>query len=124
MATATAFKAVVLEGLEVVFIVVAVGATGGTLLPASLGAAAAGVLVIALGLIVHKPLARVPENTLKFTVGVLITSFGAFWVGEGAGFGWPGGDWAIPGLAALFLAAALAAVPVARARPLPVGAAA
>lgn len=122
VATVTAFKAVVLEGIEVVFIVIAVGATGGMLLSASLGAAAAGVLVIALGLIVHRPLARVPENTLKFAVGVLLTSFGIFWLGEGARFEWPGGDWAIPVVAAILLVAALAAIPVAKSRRRQIGA--
>ena len=81
----TTFKAVILEGLEVVFIVIAVGVGGGMLLPASLGAATALVLVVALGLVVHRPLARVPENALKFTVGILITTFGMFWIGEGLG---------------------------------------
>ena len=79
----TTFKAVILEGLEVVFIVIAIGAAGGMLLPATLGAAVALALVVALGLVLHRPLARVPENALKFTVGVLITSFGMFWIGEG-----------------------------------------
>src|SRR5579871_4910274 len=75
VAVATAFKAVVLEGLEVVFIVIATGAVGkhgNMLIPASVGAAAAGLIVILLGLIVHRPLARVPENTLKFVVGILL----------------------------------------------------
>lgn len=106
----TTFKAVVLEGLEVVFIVIAIGAGGGMLLPATLGAAAALALVIALGLALHRPLARVPENALKFTVGVLITSFGVFWIGEGLGFAWPGEEWSLPGIALVLLAVSLATV--------------
>ncbi|HEX9445139.1 MAG TPA: hypothetical protein VGA73_13525 [Candidatus Binatia bacterium] len=116
IAVATAFKAVVLEGLEVVFIVIAVGAVGHMLVPASAGAAAAGVLVLALGLALGRPLARVPENTLKFAVGVLISAFGVFWVGEGLGFHWPGNDLSIFGLTAGFLLAALIMVPAARRR--------
>lgn len=88
IAIITTFKAVVIEGLEVVFIVIAVGSVRGMILPASLGAAAAGVLVIGLGLAIHKPLALVPENTLKFVVGLLLSSFGVFWLGEGLGFPW------------------------------------
>lgn len=106
----TTFKATVLEGLEVVFIVIAIGAGGGMLLPASLGAAAALVLVVALGLALHHPLARVPENALKFTVGILITTFGVFWIGEGLGLAWPGDDWALLWLALVILAASLATV--------------
>ena len=108
------FNAVVLEGLEVVFIVVALGATGGMLIPASLGAAAAGVVVILLGFIVHRPLARVPENSLKFVVGILVSSFGVFWVGEGAGFAWVGRDLAIVGIALILLLASVLTVPIAR----------
>jgi uncharacterized membrane protein len=99
----TSFNATFIEGLEVVFIVIAVGSTGRALLPAAAGAAAAGFLVILLGLVVHRPLARVPENTLKFTVGLILTSFGAFWIGEGLKFHWPGGDLALPGLFVIFL---------------------
>ena len=110
IAIVTAFKAVVLEGLEVVFIVLAIGAAAGLLVPASLGALAACGLVVIVGCAVHRPLARIPENTLKFAVGVLLSAFGAFWVGEGLGFHWPGDDLAIIGIAAFFLAAAAAAV--------------
>ena len=90
-----AFKGVLLEGLEVAFIVVSFGATQGRLGLAVAAAVAAGVLVVVAGLVVRGPLARVPENTLKFAVGVLLTSFGIFWGGEGAGVEWPGGDVAI-----------------------------
>lgn len=110
----TAFKAVVLEGLEVVFIVVAVGAGRGLLVPASLGALAACALVLAIGAVVHRPLARVPENTLKFGVGVMLSAFGVFWTGEGLGVEWPGGDGALFLFAALFLAAGLLAAAMAR----------
>jgi uncharacterized membrane protein len=114
IAVATTFKAVVLEGVEVVFIVIGIGGTAGTLLPASLGAATAGLLVIALGVVLHRPLARIPENALKFAVGVLISAFGIFWLAEGFGFTWPGEDLAIIGLAGVLLAVALAAVMVLR----------
>ena len=90
-----AFKGVLLEGLEVAFIVVSFGATQGRLGLAAAAAAAAGVLVVVAGLLVRGPLERVPENTLKFVVGVLLTSFGVFWGAEGAGVEWPGGDVAI-----------------------------
>ena len=80
-----------IEGLEVIFIVIATGA-GGNWLQASLGAAVAGLLVLLLGLIVHKPLTQIPENSLKYAVGVILTAFGTFWIGEGAGIKWPGSD--------------------------------
>jgi uncharacterized membrane protein len=114
LAGLASFKAVVLEGLEVVFIVIAVGAGRGLVVPASFGALAACVLVLAVGLFVHRPLARVPENTLKFAVGVMLSAFGVFWVGEGLGVPWPGEDLAIPAIAMLFLLSALAAVRAAR----------
>ena len=103
----TAFKAVVLEGIEVVFVVIAVGAGRGMLWPASLGALAACVIVLLVGFAVHKPLSRVPENTLKFGVGVMLSAFGVFWTGEGLGITWPGSDFAIVVFAALFLALGL-----------------
>lgn len=108
IAVITTFKAVVLEGVEVVFIVVAVGAANDMLLPASLGAAVAGALVIGLGIAIHRPLARVPENALKFTVGVLISAFGCFWIGEGLGFAWPGEDLAILGMIVMLAGIGLA----------------
>jgi uncharacterized membrane protein len=90
-----AFKGVLLEGLEVIFIVLTFGANQHDV---GLAAAAAGVavgLVALAGLLVHRPLARVPENALKFVVGVMLTSFGTFWGAEGAGAHWPGGDAAL-----------------------------
>ncbi len=112
VAVASAFKITMLEGLEVVFIVIAVGAGGsGLLIPASLGALAALVVVVLLGLIVHRPLASIPENTLKFLVGVLLSAFGTFWVGEGMGFAWPGEDWSILALIGGFLVIARLTVP-------------
>ena len=110
----TAFKAVVLEGVEVAFVVVAVGAGRDMLWPASLGALAAVAIVLAIGLVVHKPLARVPENTLKFGVGVMLSAFGLFWAGEGLGIAWPGDDGAILFFAAAFASTGLALVPWAR----------
>jgi uncharacterized membrane protein len=108
------FKAVLLEGIEVVFIVLAVGAGHGLLVPASIGAVAACLLVVAIGFALHRPLARVPENTLKFVVGVMLSAFGVFWTGEGLGVTWPGEDLAIIAFAVLFLITALLAVTLAR----------
>jgi len=101
------FKGVLLEGLEVAFIVVTFGANQGSIPLAVVGAVAAVVLVTVAGVVVRGPLARVPENTLKFVVGVLLTSFGTFWGAEGAGAHWPGSDVALLGVIAVVLAAAL-----------------
>jgi Ca2+/H+ antiporter, TMEM165/GDT1 family len=117
LAAVMAFKAVLLEGLEVVFIVIAVGAGRGLLLPASLGALAACVVVLAVGAIVHRPLARVPENTLKFAVGVILCAFGVFWTGEGVGIAWPGGDLLILFFGAVFVLVALSGVAASRQAP-------
>lgn len=114
LAGLVSFKAVVLEGLEVVFVVIAVGAGRGLLGPASLGALAACLLVAGVGFAVHRPLARVPENTVKFAVGVMLSAFGLFWTGEGLGLAWPGQDLAILGFAALFLGVALASIALTR----------
>ena len=90
-----AFKGVLLEGLEVAFIVVTFGANQHSIPLAVVGAAAAIVVVVAAGFAVRHPLARVPENTLKFVVGIMLTSFGTFWGAEGAGAHWPGSDAAL-----------------------------
>ncbi|GAC1399875.1 MAG: hypothetical protein NVSMB59_21490 [Vulcanimicrobiaceae bacterium] len=110
----TAFKAVALEGLEVVFIVIALGATAGALVPASLGAAVAGVVVVGLGLALHRPLATVPENSLKAAVGVMLSAFGTFWTGEGLHVQWPGADLILIALASGYAAAAALAYVIAR----------
>jgi Ca2+/H+ antiporter, TMEM165/GDT1 family len=116
IAVTASFKIVMLEGIEVVFIVIAIGAVSGLLVPAGLGAGAALLVVVALGIVLHRPLARIPENTLKFLVGVLLSAFGAFWVGEGAGVTWPGQDWSILGLIAAFLVVALSMIALCRGR--------
>ena len=93
-----AFKGVLLEGLEVVFIVITFGLNANDMISPTLGAVAAAVVVIVVAFAVHQPLSRVPENTLKFVVGLMLTAFGTFWAGEGVGLEWPGGEWAILGL--------------------------
>jgi uncharacterized membrane protein len=95
LAFATAFKIVMLEGIEVVFIVIAIGASGRLIVPAILGAVAALGVVLGLGVALHRPLANIPENTLKFAVGVLLAAFGTFWVGEGIQLEWPAADWSL-----------------------------
>ncbi|MEA2399858.1 MAG: Ca2+/H+ antiporter, family [Thermoleophilaceae bacterium] len=112
------FKAVLLEGLEVVFIVITFGVNADSVPLAAAGAGAAGLLVLVSGAILHRPLARVPENTLKFAVGLLLATFGTFWAVEGLGFvtqsqaslDWPGGDAAILGLLAVWSAVSYLAV--------------
>ncbi|HLW48143.1 MAG TPA: hypothetical protein VKW09_10305 [bacterium] len=89
------FKGVFLEGVEVVFIVLTFGSAHGSLPLAIGGAAAAVALVSAAGFLVHRPLSRVPENAMKFAVGLMLTTFGIFWAGEGLGIDWPGSDGAI-----------------------------
>ena len=93
-----AFKGVLLEGLEVVFIVIAFGAAQGRFDVAIAGAAVAVALVAVVGVLVRKPLERVPENTIKYTVGVMLTSFGCFWAAEGAGVAWPGDELSLLGV--------------------------
>jgi uncharacterized membrane protein len=104
------FKGVFLEGLEVAFIVVTFGAAHNDF-PLVVGSALAALIVVAaLGIVVHGPLSRVPENTMKFGVGIMLTSFGTFWGAEGAGAQWPGSDTAILALLAAYSAVALALV--------------
>jgi Ca2+/H+ antiporter, TMEM165/GDT1 family len=115
VAFAASFKITMLGGIEVVFIIVAVSAESADLLiPAGVGALAALLVVILLGLALHRPLASIPENTLKFGVGILLAAFGCFWVGEGIGIDWPGADWSILGLIVGFLITALLAVRLCR----------
>jgi uncharacterized membrane protein len=107
---ALSYKAVLLEGLEVAFIVITFGssiqsAAGNGIGSAAIGAAVAGILVITAGALVRAPLTKVPENTLKFVVGVMLTSFGTFWAAEGFNYDWPLKDLFIPILAVIFLLA-------------------
>jgi uncharacterized membrane protein len=109
-----AFKGVFLEGLEVAFIVVTFGGTQGNVGLAAIGAGAALLVVLVAGVFAHAPLSRVPENTLKFAVGVMLSAFGMFWAAEGAGVDWPGGESAIFGLIAFVLAVSMGLVAFAR----------
>jgi uncharacterized membrane protein len=97
-----AFKGVLLEGLEVVFIVISFGSAQGHVGLAAAAAAAAVVLVVLAGVLARGPLERVPENSIKFAVGILLTSFGCFWGAEGAGVDWPGDEASLLGLIAVF----------------------
>lgn len=115
---ALALKSVLLEGLEVAFIVVTFGvssaqtdaAKSAGLRAAALGAFAAVLVVIVVGALLHAPLRRVPENMLKFIVGLMLTTFGTFWAGEGLGVTWWGADAALIGLGAVYLLVAWALV--------------
>ena len=115
-----AFKGVLHEGLEVAFIVITFGSTQGSVGLAALGAGAALVLVVVVGVLVRAPLARVPENTMKFAVGTMLTTFGIFWSAEGAGADWPGNDAALPVVLAFVLALSFSAVVTLRRRRLAV----
>ncbi|HEU5211547.1 MAG TPA: hypothetical protein VFU10_02135 [Gaiellaceae bacterium] len=97
-----AFKGVLLEGLEVVFIVISFGAAQGRWGPAIVGAAVAVLLVLVAGFVVRGPLERVPENTIKFVVGLMLTTFGTFWAAEGAGVDWPGDELSLLAVLAFF----------------------
>lgn len=121
VALSTAFKITMIEGLEVIFIVLAMGSgSRGLLWPAATGALAALAVVVLLGAALRRPVARIPENTLKFVVGVLLCAFGSFWIGEGGGIAWPGGDLFLLVLCLGFLIAALFAVRLAQRRRLAV----
>ncbi len=110
------FMGVLLEGLEVAFIVVTFGAAARQVGLAALGAAAALVLVVGAAVLVHQPLSRVPENWLKFAVGLLLSTFGTFWAAEGAGANWPTSDGAILGLLAVFIVVSFGFVQLLRRR--------
>src|SRR5207245_3355685 len=113
------YKSVLLEGLEVAFIVISFGGSGANGIGlAALGAAAAGLLVIGVGALVQAPLQRIPENTLKFIVGIMLTTFGTFWSGESFGINWPFSDLFLLLLAALYLvASALLITAITRRKP-------
>jgi uncharacterized membrane protein len=111
-----AFKGVLLEGLEVVFIVIAFGSAQGQLGLAAAGAAAAFMVVVIAGVLAKGPLSRVPENTIKFVVGLLLTSFGCFWGSEGAGVDWPGDELSLLGVIGFFAIVSLALVRALRRR--------
>ncbi len=113
------YKSVLLEGLEVAFIVLSFGGSGaGGIGLAALGAAAAGVLVIGVGALVQTPFKQIPENTLKFLVGIMLTTFGTFWSGESFGINWPFSDLFLLLLAALYLvASALLITTITRRKP-------
>lgn len=104
-AVSTAFNGVFLEGLEVVFIVIGLGAAGKALGAATIGAGVAAFIVITAGIVLHRPLNRVPENAMKFVVGIMLTSFGTLWTAEGLGYNWPGKDFFIPVLVVVYVAA-------------------
>jgi uncharacterized membrane protein len=116
VAFTVAFKGVLLEGLEVVFIVITFGLTAGDMTPAIIGAGAAALAVTGIAAVVHQPLSRVPENTLKFVVGLMLTAFGTFWAAEGIGLEWPGQDLAILGLLAFYALASGALIALLRQR--------
>ena len=112
------FKSVFLEGLEVAFIVVTFGSAQGSIPLAAIGAVVAIILVGVAGAAARRPLSRVPENTLKYTVGAMLTTFGIFWAAEGAGAHWPGEDAALPFILAFILAVSFALVTLLRRRRL------
>ena len=103
------FKGTFLEGMEVVFIVLTFGANQHSIGPAAVGALAAVAVVVTVGVLVRSPLSRVPENTMKYVVGVMLTSFGIFWGAEGAGAHWPGSDGALLAVIGITFAVSLAA---------------
>jgi uncharacterized membrane protein len=114
IAALTSFKAVLLEGIEVIVIVIGIGAAGDALQPAAAGAIGACVAVAAAAALLNRPLARVPENALKFAVGVMVSAFGLFWFGEGIGIHWPYGDVALLALMAVLLGTSSIGVRLAR----------
>ena len=113
-----AFKGVVLEGLEVAFIVVTFGAGANHLIGAAIGGIGAVIIVGGIGLALHQSVRRIPRSLLQLIVGILLTTFGTFWAIEGLGIDWPGSDAAIPGLLILYVATALTYITLERNRAL------
>jgi Ca2+/H+ antiporter, TMEM165/GDT1 family len=111
---AVSFKGVLLEGLEVAFIVITFGTSAGRLGEATVGAVLAILLVVIVGIFVHRPLSRVPENGLKFAVGLMLITFGTFWAGEGIGIEWPASDATIVILLGAYAISGVLAIWVAR----------
>lgn len=111
---AVSFKGVLLEGLEVAFIVITFGSSAGHIEASAVGAVVAVLAVVAVGLVVHRPLSRVPENGLKYAVGIMLITFGTFWAGEGIGVEWPASDLTIVMLLVAYAAIGVAAIWVAR----------
>ena len=109
-AFAVAFKGVMLEGFEVVLIVISLGSSSHKLGLAAVAAATAAVVVAGVGALAARQLSEVPENTLKTVVGTMLISFGTFWIGEGAGVSWPGSDLTLPVLIAFFALSAAALI--------------
>ena len=113
------FKGVLLEGLEVAFIVLTFGSSAGNVPLATFAAAVALVVVAVAGVLVRAPLARVPENALKFAVGIMLTTFGIFWAAEGAGADWPGDEASLPFVLAFVILVSLGSVALLRRRRRP-----
>lgn len=118
-AFSVSFKGVFLEGIEVVLIVISLGASQHRLGQAAGAAVLAALVVAGVGVVVARQLSEVPENAMKLVVGVMLTSFGTFWIGEGAGVRWPGSDGFLPALVALFALSAAASVAWVRRWPAP-----
>jgi uncharacterized membrane protein len=110
------FKGVLLEGMEVVFIVLTFGSAQGRVGLAAIGAGAAVAIVAGVGIALRAPLARVPENTMKLAVGIMLTTFGTFWAAEGAGARWPGGDASLPAVLVVVVVAAAGLIRMLRRR--------
>ncbi len=118
LAFVLSFKGVVLEGLEVAFIVVSFGANANQLGPAVIGGVSAVIVIGAIGLVLHGPVSRIPRSLLQLVVGILLTTFGTFWSLEGLGVEWPGSDGAILALLALYLLTAATYITIERRRVL------
>ena len=116
---ATSFNGVFIEGLEIAVIVITLGAAaGGRFAWASAGAAAAALAVIAVAVVLRRPFSRVPENTMKFVVGIMLVSFGTYWTGEGLGIAWPLHDLTVLAIIGIYVLASLVLVALLRyARP-------